>query len=135
MKGFIPWFKKWGPITWGMRTVPPWNYVADWPNIDQSGLGYLEKIMAEVCWGKTQMIIREAMTDCRKVLVTPTADRSVAAAVGGGLSSATTEAESARDLKDKIDGYQWYAKIVWHLSGATCQGDGLRPARLIRKNI
>ena len=52
MRGFIPWFKNWGPITWGLRTVPPWNDVADWPNIDQSGLGYLEKIMAEVCWKK-----------------------------------------------------------------------------------
>ena len=64
--------------------------MADWPNIDQSGLGYLEKIMAEVCWKKTQLIIREAMRDSRNVLVKPTADRSVAASVGGGTSSATT---------------------------------------------
>ena len=96
-------------------------------------MGYLEKIMAQMCLEKTQIIIREAMTDCWEVLAEPTADSSVTAAVGGGLSSATTDEESARDLKDKIDGYQWYAKIVWHLSDATCQGDGLRPARLIRK--
>ena len=66
------------------------------------------------------------------MLVMPTADGSVAASVGGGSSSATTEEESARDLKDQIDGYHWYESIVWHLSDATFQGDGLRPARLIR---
>ena len=77
--------------------MPPWNYVADWPNIDQSGMGYLEKIMAQVCWENTHIIIREAMKDCWTVLVKPTADRSVIAAAGGGLSSATTEDESARD--------------------------------------
>lgn len=138
LKGYVPWFKNWGYITWALKTMDPWQYDSEWPDIEQSGLGYLDNILAQLCWGNTQILVRSATHKWWEVLVKPTADGSVSAAIGGHTSSGTTSAgtgdeESARGLQDKINGYDGYVNIMWSTSNATVRGDGLRPARLVRR--
>lgn len=116
----------------------PWQYDSEWPDSEQSGLGYLDNIMAQLCWGKTQILVRKAAEKWWEVLVKPKADGSDSAAIGGHTSSGTTSAgtedeETARGLQDKINGCDWYADIRWNTSNATFRGDGLRPARLVRR--
>ena len=94
--------------------------------------------MGQLCWEKTQILVRRAAEKWWEVLVKPKDDGGVSAAVGGHTSSGTTSAgtgdeESARDFQDKSNGYDWYANIMWSTSNATFRVDGLRLARLARR--
>jgi len=122
LNGCIPWFKNWGGLTWAVRTLPAWNYTSEWPDIDECGLGYIEKIYALGCWECTQTIVRNAIKSSRHVLVNPFEDGldgGVSAAVSEGSSSGRREAGRNKELELRYEGWYYYSELLRYIGNDT----------------